>query len=185
MDLIARLKQFEPIDIKDEPDPINTAFVDQFLKAITRVAKAQMKTQQSVAMTAEEVRQYLGKQEEFIGEIKSQRDAARAKNEVLVRSVLEVVDLIVQFHRTAQASANLEMVSVARTMYQALERQMEKASLSRIPALGDVPDALYHFVLDVKVVRHPSERDRIVEVVREGYMWDGVVIRKADVLVGR
>lgn len=185
MDFEARIKQFEPVTLSEPTPPIDTSFADSFLKAFTRMAKAQMKTQQSVAMSADEVKQFLEKQDALITEVKSQRDTLRMKNEQLIRFLLEVVDLIVRFHTTTEENDNPEMASVARTMYQALERHMEKVGLARIPALGDVPDALYHYVLDVRTVEKSADKDHIVEVVREGYTLSGTVLRKADVIVGK
>lgn len=185
MDLSEKLNTFEPVELPDQPAPLDTSFADQFLKTFTRMAKAQMKTQQSVALSTDEVRTFIEKQETLINDVKTQRDNLKNKNEQLIRFLLEVVDLIVRFETSTEGNTNPEMASIANTMVQALERHMEKAGLKRIPALGDTPDALYHFVLDIKSTENKEDKDRILEVVREGYILDGVVLRKADVIVGK
>jgi molecular chaperone GrpE len=184
MNIKETLHQFEEVTLAEEAS-LDTSFADEFMKTFTRMAKGQMKTQQSVALAADDVKQHLARQEDLISDIKQQREAFRVKNEQLVRFLLDVSDLIANFHKSTRDSPDETLAPVADTMYRALRIQMKKAGISRIPALGEIPDALYHFVLNTAPAVTHAERDRIVEVVREGYLLDGVVIRKSDVIVGK
>lgn len=184
MDLEEELNQFEQVDLSDE-NGIDTSFADQFLKAFTRMAKTQMKTQQSVSFSVDQVESHLEEHKELVDDLKRQRNEANERNEQLVRFTLEVVDLITKFRETAESSDNSEMQSVARTMTEALEKHMDKIGLQHIPALEEIPDSVYHFVVDTTKVDESAKRDRIVEVVRPGYTLGGEVIRKADVIVGK
>lgn len=184
-DVARRLASFEPVALPPEGEGLDTAFADDFLRAFTRLARAQMKTQQAVELSVEDVRRALQEQQGLVEEVREQRRAAERKSEQLLRFILEVVDVVLGFHKSSRKSASTELRSVADTMLKALGPNMEKIGLVRIPALGQVPDALYHFVLSTRAADDEAQRDRIVEVVREGYLLDGEIIRKADVIVGK
>lgn len=185
MDLNERLHSFEPVTISDNSDAVDTAFADQFLKVFTRMAKAQWKTQQKATLSARKVSDYLDEHGELLDNLKEQRRDLRNKNEQLQRFILEVVDLITGFRQTAEASDDSEMKSTARTMQSALERHMQNVGLQRIPAKGEEPDGMYHFVLDTTPAERDQDKDRIVEVVRSGYTLHGEVVRKANVIVAK
>jgi len=184
-DIQRRLRKFEPVDLSTDSEPLDTSFADQFLKVFTRMAKAQWKTQQKADLSARKVAEHLDDHGELLNELKQKRAQLEDRNEQLQRFILEVVDLISSFQQTAEASGDSEMQSTAATMQRALEKNMEKVGLRPIPALGEVPDSIYHFVLDTKPADNKSDHDRIVEIVQPGYTMNGKVIRKANVIVAK
>lgn len=184
-DVKCRLRQFEPVEVTNTTKLVDTSFADQFLKVFTRMAKAQWKTQQKADLSARRVAEHLEERSDLLDDLKKRRAELEDRNEQLQRFILEVVDLITGFHSTAEASGDSEMQSTAATMQRALESSMEKIGLCRIPALGEVPDGMYHFVLDTRQAETEDERDRIVEVVEPGYTLRGDVLRKANVVVAK
>jgi molecular chaperone GrpE len=180
-----RLNEFEPVDLDGEPESIDTSFADQFLKTFTRMAKAQWKTQKKANLSAEKVSEYLEEHGDLIDDLKRQRADLEDENEQFRGFILEVVDLIEGFRQTAEGSESPQMQSAAETMHEALRNSMEKIGLHPIPAVGEVPDSTYHFVLDTTDPEDESERDRIVEVVEPGYTLRGEVLRKANVIVAK
>lgn len=185
VDVEERLKNFAPIDLEGEGNTLDTAFADRFLKVVTRMAKAQMKIQQQVSFSVDEVKQHLDDRADLVDDLKGQRNEARSKNEQLIRFVLEVMDLITGFYAGTRRSKDSEMSTAAATMQEALEKHMGNVGLTRIPAIGEEADGLYHFVLDTRPAGTGEQADRIVEEVRPGYVLDGEVLRKADVIVGK
>ncbi|MES3630160.1 MAG: nucleotide exchange factor GrpE, partial [Longimonas sp.] len=163
----------------------DTAFADQFLKVFTRMAKAQWKTQQKASLSARKVTDHLEEHGDMLDDLKRQRATLEDRNEQMQRFLLEVMDLITGFHQTAHAGDNAEMQGAANTMNQALQSSMQKIGLQRIPAVGEVPDAVYHFVLDTTTPDNESQQGRIIEVVQPGYTLYGDVIRKANVIVAK
>jgi molecular chaperone GrpE len=180
-----RLNEFEPVDLDEESESIDTSFADQFLKTFTRMAKAQWKTQKKANLSAKKVSEYLEEHGDLIDDLKRQRADLEDENEQFRGFILEVVDLIEGFCKTAEASEVPKMQSAAETMHEALQNSMEKIGLRPIPAIGEVPDGTYHFVLDTTDPEDESERDRIVEVVEQGYTLRGEVLRKANVIVAK
>lgn len=180
-----RLKSFELVEVKDEPDQIDSSFADQFLKTFSRMAKAQWKTQKKANLSAKKVSEYLEEHGDLIDDLKRQRADLEDENEQFRGFILEVVDLIEGFRKTAEGSESPQMQSAAETMHKALQNSMEKIGLRPIPAIGEVPEGTYHFVLDTTDPEDESERDRIVEVVEQGYTLRGEVIRKANVIVAK
>lgn len=179
-----RLRSFEPVELDDGDSP-DTDFADQFLKVFTQMAKAQWKTQQKADLSAKKVEEYLDEHGDLIDDLKRQRADLEDENEQFRGFILEVVDLIEGFRETAQASENPDMRSAAETMRQSLQSSMEKIGLQAIPAVDQVPDGDYHFVLDTTDPENESERDKIVEVIERGYTLRGEVLRKAKVIVAK
>lgn len=180
-----RLRRFETVDLEGDEEPLETSFADQFLKAFTRMAKAQWRTQQQADLSAQRVEEYLDEHGDLIDELERQRADLEDENDQLRGFVLEVVDLIEGFRETAQEAQSQDMQSAAGTMAAALESSMEKINLQQIPAVGEVPDGTYHFVVDTTDPEKEEEQDRIVEVVEQGYTLQGEILRKAKVIVSK
>lgn len=185
VDLSSRLRTFTPVDLDGSPSHLDTAFADQFLKVFTRMAKAQWKTQQKAGLSARKVAEYLDDHAELLDELKTRRAELEDRNEQLRRFILDVLDLITGFQKTADASGDAEMQATASTMQQSLEASMEKLGLRRIPAIGEEPDGMYHFVLDTRPPENGEMSGRIAEVVQPGYSLHGDVVRKANVIVAK
>jgi len=179
-----RLRSFEPVEL-DDGSSTDTDFADQFLKVFTRMAKAQWKTQKKADLSAQKVEEYLEEHGDLVDDLKRQRADLEDENEQFRGFILEVVDLIEGFRKTAEASKNSNMRSAADTMSQALQDSMDKIGLQQIPALGQVPDGDYHFVRGTTDPEDESQRDKIVEVVEQGYTLRGEVLRKAEVIVAK
>lgn len=54
MNIAYALEEFREVDLPDDAG-LDTSFADQFLKTFTRMARAQMKTQQTVSLAADDV----------------------------------------------------------------------------------------------------------------------------------
>ncbi|MCB2211775.1 nucleotide exchange factor GrpE [bacterium] len=182
----ASLDLYEPIATDDPAaEGISTDFADQMLKTMMRIAKENMRTRQSAETSAEETLTGLQRQEDVFLQLKKQRQELEDRQEILVRFAIELIDLLDGFIRAASAGSDAGLVSVAKTMSNTLEPLLQRTGCLRIPAAGEVPDAIYHYVLDTRTVEEKSDKDRVVEVVREGFTLNGIVVRKADVIVGR
>ena len=184
-DLTERLNNFEPVSRDESAKPPDTAFADQFLKVFRRMAKTQFRTQQKADLSARKVEEHLSARSDLLDNLKSDRAKLEDKNEQLQRFILEVVDLITGFEKTAQNTNNPEMQSAAATMTKALEQNMKKIGMQEIPAVGQEPDGIYHFVLNTTEAEKAEDADRIVEVVQPGYTLHGEVVRKANVIVAK
>jgi molecular chaperone GrpE len=181
-----RLESFETVSPEENSTKsLDTSFADRFLKVFTRLAKAQWKTQKNSSHSAKKVEEYLEEHGDLLDDLKSQKADLEDQNEQLERFIIDILDLITGFERTADSSGDPEMQSTASTMREALETSMEKIGLKEIPAIGEVPDSMYHFVLDTRPPEDQSEQDRIVEVVEPGYTLHGNVLRKAHVIVAK
>lgn len=185
MNLSSRLRSFEPVESDGPPPELDTEFADQFLKVLTRMAKAQWKTQQKADLSARKVTDYLNEHSALLDDLKQRRADLEDRNEQLRRFILEVLDLITGFQQTAEASGDAEMQSTAATMRESLETSMDKLGLRRIPAIGQEPDGMYHFVLDTRTPEEGEKPGRIVDVVQPGYSLHGDVVRKANVIAAK
>lgn len=181
-DINDRLRTFEPVDL-DDSSSLDTAAADQLLKVFTRMAKGQWKTRQAADHAAQTVVDHLEEHGDLITDLKEQRAELQDREEQYQRFLLEVMDLLSEVKEAARQSENDAFQSAAASMQEALASSMEKIGLREIPALGEAPDSLYHYVVDTTETE--VESDIIVEVVREGYLLRGYVLRKADVIVAK
>jgi len=181
-DIDDHLRQFELVDLDDDGS-LNTAQADQLLKLFTRLTKGQWKTQQKAGHAAQKVADYLDERSDRITELKADRAELEDREEQYQQFCREVMDLFSELEDAAQESENDELRSAAASMRNKLESSMEKIGLREIPALGESPDSMYHYVVDTTDTASDEERDTIVEVVRRGYLLEGEVLRKADVIV--
>lgn len=180
-----RLKEFEPVSRPESAESPDTAFADQFLKVFRRMAKTQFRAQQKADLSARKVEEHLSARSDLLDNLKSDRAQLEDRNEQLQRFILDVMDLITGFKKTAESTDSADMRSAAATMTETLQQNMKKIGMQEIPAVGEEPDGVYHFVLDTTSAEHEEEQDRIVEVVQPGYTLHGEVIRKANVIVAK
>jgi molecular chaperone GrpE (heat shock protein) len=183
-DIDDRLRRFEPADLDDDAS-LDTGQADQLLKLFTRLAKGQWKTQQKADHAAQKVADYLDEHSDRVTELKEERAALEDREEQYRRVLLEIMDLFGQLDETARRSSSDPLKSVATSMREKLEGITAKIGLERIPAQGESPDSLYHHVVDTREAGSSESPDTIVEVARQGYLLEGEVVRKADVIVAK
>ena len=174
---------FDPVTLPDDPAPLDTSYADEMLKALMRLAKSQVRTQQAVELSTEHVQRAVEESREAMEALRTQRDEAQAQVERLARFAAEVLGLVAVFHAGTQAGGSSELRQAAETLRSAVAPHAERAGLREVPALGEVPDTLYHYALGNRPARTDAERGRIVEVVRPGYLFGTQILRKADVIV--
>jgi molecular chaperone GrpE (heat shock protein) len=181
MNVRERLHELEPTAPREEAHDDSAA--TDMLKVLARIERAQARTEQAASFSANAVEEHLDEQKELIDAIKRERNRAQEKNETLTRFLLEIMDLIVQFEETTDPDT--EAGRAARDMHDKLEQEMKKVGLARIPTRGEEPDTFYHYVANARPAQDGEASGTIAEEVRPGYVLDGTVIRKADVVVAQ
>jgi molecular chaperone GrpE (heat shock protein) len=178
------LRQFKPVDLGDE-DSLDTTQADQLLKLFTHLTKGQWKTQQKADHAVKKVAGYLEERSDRIKELKEDRAALQDREEQYRQFCLEVMSLFSKLEDASQESESDELHSATSSLREKLKSSAEKIGLRKIPALGETPDSLYHYVVDTVEAATEEERTTIVEVIRGGYLLQGEVLRKADVIVAK
>lgn len=106
----------------------------------------------------------------------------RARAEVIVE-ILNVVD---DFGRAMAAFGDQddEFVQGVRLIYNNLLTTLEKFGVRKLIALGQPFDPNYHMAV-ASIDSEDVESNHVVEIIQEGYLMDGDVIRPANVVIAK
>ncbi|HKP53947.1 MAG TPA: nucleotide exchange factor GrpE [Chloroflexia bacterium] len=115
----------------------------------------------------------------------AERDAAARivqERRRFLREFLEVADSL---ERTLSAPGDLPtLYEGVKLSLRQLQQVLSRAGTERMTIKpGDTFDPVYQEAVEVRSGEEP--RDTVVDVVRSGYMHDGVVLRPAQVIVAR
>ena len=121
---------------------------------------------------------------------RAQNDLKRAEEMALrgyVSDLLPILDsLDLAVADIGSGKADLKRVSEAFTMLsQAFEQTLKVRGLERISALGKEFDPAFHEAVATRPVDEASEEkpNQVAEEFRPGYLWKGLLLRPAQVLV--
>ncbi len=185
MDIYKELSKFKPIDLNDQNADLDASNFDNFIKIFTKIAKNNQKIKQTVDFSFDEITNHLKQNEEIYNTVKKEKAHLKEENEILIRVLLETMDIITNFKKTSLESKNTELLSIANTMMKSVDNHINNIGLNRISCIGETPDAMLHFVRESKKVTEADHKNRIIDIIREGYTFNGRIIRKADVIVGK
>jgi len=117
-----------------------------------------------------------------------QRDLAQqitqAQGDIL-RALLPVIDSIERGLHSAEKAPDIEKLRKGlRLTLSQLHKALEKVGLEAIrPNIGDIPDPEKHEVLSTLPAPAPTDVNTILEVVEPGYLYKGILLRPARIIV--
>jgi molecular chaperone GrpE (heat shock protein) len=107
--------------------------------------------------------------------------------------LFDVVDSFDRFLAGAAHDANRRIVdanlATVQLIAKQLDRALRQAGVEQISALGTVLDSNFHEVVEVRQSKSTEddfvveEDDVVVEIVNRGYVWKGITLRPARVVV--
>jgi molecular chaperone GrpE len=107
-----------------------------------------------------------------------------AQGEIL-RALLPIIDSIERGLLSAQQAPDIDKLKegLQLTLHQ-LHKTLEKLDIQIIrPAIGDLPDPEKHEVLSTQPAPAATEVNTILEVVEPGYLYKGLLLRPARIIV--
>lgn len=104
---------------------------------------------------------------------------------ILMRSVLDIVDMVDNFAHIALQSEQTEIRQSAKDIAHHLTKQMKAIDLQRIEAIGQPPQNELHRIVKYKAASRPEERGTVTDIMRHGFKIQDHIVRKVDVAVGR
>lgn len=112
------------------------------------------------------------------------QQVAAAQGEIL-RALLPVIDSIERGLHSAEQAPDLEKLKEGlRLTRHQLHKTLEKLEVRVIrPAIGDLPDPEKHEVLSTQPAPAATETNTILEVVEPGYLYKGLLLRPARIIV--
>lgn len=115
----------------------------------------------------------------------AERDAATRVTEEkrrFLREFLEVADNLEM--ALSVPSDKTDLIEGVRLALQQLQQVLRRHGVERMAVqAGDTFDPVFHDAVEVRPGNEPH--DKVVEVVRSGYLYNGTVLRPAQVIVAR
>jgi molecular chaperone GrpE (heat shock protein) len=104
----------------------------------------------------------------------------REEQAALLRSLLDVMD---SFDRLLAGGGDAVPAKTVRLLARQLARCLEGAGVEPLRCLGAAVDPESHEIAETRPTADGAEPDTIVEVVSEGYLWNGRMLRRPRVTV--
>jgi len=109
----------------------------------------------------------------------------KTAGEDLIQGILPVLDDLLLAKETISEATDLKAVGEGVDLiYMKLYKYLESKGMQTIDAMGKELDTDLHEAISQFPVDDPTQKGKVVEVLRQGYMLNGKVIRYAKVLVG-
>jgi molecular chaperone GrpE (heat shock protein) len=125
---------------------------------------------------------------DFAAELAAVEDNHREQKRRLLTSIIEVMDSFDRLFITIEDSFNSmsdperQRFNSIQLIARQLERLLQNAGVTYIPALNVPFDSDKHFIVDVKEISGVPA-DTIVQEVLKGYEWEGEILRIPHVII--
>lgn len=117
--------------------------------------------------------------------LKEKADIITYANEDLIKGILPILDDFERTMKVVQTSDNIEAIKkglelVAKNLY----HNLNKKGVELIPSLNEEFNSELHEAIGSLPVDDESKKNKILDVVEEGYKFQGKVIRHSKVIIG-
>lgn len=117
--------------------------------------------------------------------VKEKREVLKFAAQPLLADLLPLLD---NFERAIKHSQNADgseaLIAGVELIYKELQATLQKHGVEKIKALGLPFDPLHHEALSTKFVEG-SEEEEVLEIIQEGYLLHGRLLRPAKVVVNQ
>jgi len=119
---------------------------------------------------------------DFAEAFEAREEEHRSSTRALLVPLLEVMDA---FDRVLAGGEEASAVSRSscRLIAQRVRRILDQAGVAPTAVDGEVVDPERHEIVEIRET-DAAEDDVIVEIIRQGYKWNGGMLRYAQVVVG-
>ncbi len=117
--------------------------------------------------------------------LKEKADIITFANEDLIKGILPILDDFERTMKVVQTSDNIEAIKkglelVAKNLF----HNLNKKGVEPIPALNEEFNSDLHEAIGSLPVDDESKKNKVIDVVEEGYKFQGRVIRHSKVIIG-
>ena len=189
------LRRLAPIRVDEGSDesvePTAIGQWDQLTKTLARMGKQQLRTNQNVELALSQTAAALSEAEqngralreqgdEYRRELQSCRDAARETRLM----ALAPIDMLDDLLAMARQKGDVQWIDRTERIIARTLDGLARMGVSEIRVEGSIFDERAHEVVDA-VDRGEREPNAVVEVIRRGFRFDGVVLRRVQVVATR
>jgi len=185
IDVNKLLNKFEPIEKEDFTEAMDISLVENYIDLAGKISRMHQKSNQTISYSLEQIIQSLKKNDTLIENLKEQKTELTRENEVLVRLFIDMADIIYNYCVAAQKAEDINLINSSLTLIKAFELNLEKIGLKKITGIGENPDSLYHYVIEEKLTEDKRQVGKILEIYNQGYTYNGKILKKAEVVIGK
>lgn len=185
MNLYDELEKFSFVNLQELNNSEQVLFTENFdglLKQIKNFTKQQLKTVQQVEFLKDDITKKMNYDIKLFDETLNVKNSLERQRKVLFSGLMNIVDLISNFYHMVNQSQDLHVKATLETLYKEVQKNLRNIGFISIDKVGEDFDSTYHYTVKTKWVEQQNE-DTVLEVLRIGYIFEGEVIRKADVIV--
>jgi molecular chaperone GrpE (heat shock protein) len=186
LDVLKEIKEYEAIDLEQEIVSRNGELpevIGSFTKVIDRLGKEQFKFTQQL----EEIFLILendAAQDRDCKKMEEEASQRKQEVEVLLQILLDLTDSLEDIYKYARCSGQSAWKEQMSLQWEKIGNQIEKYGIRRIEGAGTFFTPHLHVAKEVK--EYPGvSYGQILDVLKTGYMYQGKILRKAEVIVNR
>jgi molecular chaperone GrpE len=117
--------------------------------------------------------------------LKEKADIITYANEELIKGILPILDDFERTMKVVHTSGNIEAIKqglelVAKNLF----HNLNKRGVEMIPALNEEFNADLHEAVGSLPVDDENKKNKVIDVIEEGYKFQGKVIRHSKVIIG-
>ena len=152
------------------------------LKELAKHVKKLESRQDEFVMAVEDLTEGLDEHKEVTAEAVNDREKEIAG---LITAMITAADYTEDFFHYAKESGSHELYEQASFFWNAVNKKFSSVGLVRINDLNTLADAVYNTIVSAEVSDESSKSGVIIRTLRSGYIYNGKVIRKSEVVVTR
>lgn len=188
------LKKYESINIESDTEYKNENSIEEieeiltiFTKSYERIGKEQYKTSNSIDEILDMLEEHVENNQEKLIMVKEFQDkVSKRDNELknVLNTIVNISDIFDYINMYVSNSDNEKLKVQFNLAQEQLTEKLAKASITVLGTLYGEVDIDIH-----KPIETRWEEDRkegvILQVVRKGYMYNGQILRKAEVVINK
>jgi molecular chaperone GrpE len=153
-------------------------------EVILQLSKKNVETEAKLKAMADKRVQLTAEYENYRKRTRKEWDLLQDRTRAEV--IVEILNVVDDFERAMAAFADQddEFVQGVRLIYNNLLATLEKFGVRKLIALGEPFDPNYHMAV-ASIDSEDVESNHVVEIIQEGYLMDGDIIRPANVVIAK
>lgn len=117
-----------------------------------------------------------------IVKLKEELITKQNENKKSIESLIKIIDKIDEIRIFCERTKNIEMLSIINNIIKKMKFNLREIGVEEIPSCGELFNSNLHECLQL-VNKSDTQKDEIIEVIRRGYYYNGLVLRSALVIV--
>ena len=154
----------------------------QQLNDIAKHVKKLESRQDEIVMAVEDLTDGLDEHKEITSDAVNEKEKEIVD---LISAMITAADYTEDFFHYAKESRNHELFEQASFFWNAVNKKFNAVGLVRINDINTLADAVFNTIVSAEVSDETIKPGVILKTLRSGYVYNGKVIRKSEVVVSR